>query len=341
MKLEYNGIDLKVVRLVSCERTTELDPAGVDYLWTVVRLEVESVWTPPEGTMPTELVVTAGGAQPNSAPVTVADGFNQQIRNSPPRTDQWLRHHLLQPRRPLKVAFESAIADTGGGVPEPSEQVWYSIQYGDAANGPVPVACNITESLGNARAWVVRYVIEFRANECGNGRAANEVAAVLSNRFTMTLSYDEQYLATRTISGTAIFRADALRSLGRKPDDFRLELVPPVPANCKRQIVALVASPDGYSYQYEVADVEQATTYLDRPHDGNQQPVAGADARLVAYVDVIDDQQFVFEFNPTTVGRHIVSDLLQASWLREQRQRDDDDHRKGVRLSRGQRQIGP
>lgn len=318
MHLSYNGIDLKVVRVLECSRTAEYDPTGQDYLWTRWRVAVEAVYSPQEVESYTgskqNQYVTAGSVAPipfgGTAP---AGGSNQppdpiapvmgQVRSAP-MTDVALRHRLMQPRGALKLDFASMFG-TDPNAPDfppgssgnpievwlesPGRDVTGLPKPCDAANGPIPQECTPT-ILGNGRTFLVRYAIETCVSDCRPSLAGN--AAVLSNRWTASVSYDDAYFATRTLTGLVILRPDILHARNLFPDDLRIDLLPPVPVNCKRFVDELTPLPDGISYQYVVRDVEEEYTYFDTPISPGGSAFQGAKPRHIASIQATVNRRF-------------------------------------------------
>lgn len=301
MHLTYNDIDLKIVRVLAYQRTPEYDPTGQDYLWTRHTLAVEAIYSAEKAksfrdadwtfvNADSLAPIPAGGTVPHDGPNVGPDPLKPTLGTpkvrSAPMTDVALRHKLMQPRGKLRVEFNSFIDTTGSGNPvevhlaSPGKDVDGVDRKCDLNNGPIPQECTPTV-MGDGRTFLVRYVIETCMSDC---RPSREDKALVSNRWTATLSYDENFFATRTLTGLAIFRADAINTRQTWPDLYRLQLLPPVPGNCKRYIDALEASPDGFSYRYVVRDVEEERTYLDTRITPAGSAIEGTKPRRIASV---------------------------------------------------------
>ena len=287
MKLEYNGVPLGVVRLVQHSAVPEYDETGMDYLWTRVRLTVECVYSPQATAAGHKVGVTAAGtAQEPTAAVLGR-------RGSPALTDTAIRHLLSQPRRLLKVWFDSALDPALAG--DAAAETWIESPRFDPA-GPSPadrLPCDpgggpwvhdlsVSEVMVNGRTCTVAATFETCLLDCLPNQAQ---VPCLSNQFTATMSYDRDGYCTRRFVGLAVFRRDLLEQRQYTPDDFRLDLLPPPPRNTLRTVDKLLQSADGHHFAYEVTDEEQPVTYLDKPERANglyPPPLSGPAAGLPA-----------------------------------------------------------
>lgn len=261
MFLQYGAVSLKIVKFLECTRISEYDPSGTDYLWTKWRISVEAIYS-----RNTPMNVPYAVSYLNLNPANLQNGpavdFNS-ANISAPQTDRSLRHSLSIPRQRLILSY--------GSGDEGDNQTWLvspsSAEYScDPINGPHPIEQSVTEVRGDGSLFLVRFTIETATNDCVLS-GGNQAVFLLSNRWTATISADENYYETRTFTGQAIFRADLLKKLKDKTqiDKFRPNILPPTPIRCKRFIDELTVMPDGHTYHYTIRDVEQEVMYLDQP----------------------------------------------------------------------------
>lgn len=333
MKVEYNGIVLDVVNLISNADVPEYDETGKDYLWTRRRLDFEAIVSPqkvvgaytPNNTVPQMGYVTADTSSfdpryPNQErpnPLTPRQGEN--FTSSPPMTLIAIQQKLSQPRGKLKVSFHSDPNPNVSG--DDDVEVWVEAPGNDIdgqpfpcdpCNGPHPIGSpSVSAMEGNARTFMVRMSIEWCENNC---MPTLSQVPLISNQWTVRVAYDpETQLATRTYQGIAIFRADRLQKLGRFPDQFRFLLLPPVPARCQRFIDQLEQSPDGYSYLYTIRDVEQAIAYLDLPVDPYMVPTPGVYRRNAARISCVVDREYT-QVGSAQVHETVLNNLQRMAW---------------------------
>lgn len=236
---------------------------------------------------------------PDQGQLPLDNFFMAPRYNSPPWTDAALRHKLSQPRAKLQVYFWSGLdEDTfpgldpeqyGEEVDAPStgsfgRQLWVESPKPvntapgsgstmpvidvntDLDNGPKPTVENVQDIYGDGRLFLVTWGVTTLINDCVTN--ADEIVTnepLLSNQWTASMSYDEQYLCTRSFTGMAVFRADMVERFIKNPWDYKFRVLPRLPLNCKRFIDELTALPDGYSFTYKIRDVEQALSYADVP----------------------------------------------------------------------------
>lgn len=285
MHLQYNGVNLKIVRLLESLRQDQYDPSGIDYIHSHWRLSVEAIYAP-DRTSFGETFVTAGATQPNAFP----DPTNPTVgtANSPVYTDLALRHRLMQPQKQLYVWFDSAAP----GQQDP-RQMWVVAPTDgcpcDPINGPHPIECTVSEVFGAGRTFLVRFSVEFATRDCGWGQKPTPI--LVSNRFTCRSGHDENYAETRVIEGIAIFRPDLVKRLGAQIQDYIPAIAPPPPANCVRTVDRLDLLPDGATVEYAFRDVQQMVPYCDYP-TAPTGTIVGSKPRNVAKISCVVTRQF-------------------------------------------------
>lgn len=193
--------------------------------------------------------------QPLTTPYASSAGppsFNNEARlvipldpvpNTPPLTAKLIGERLTDPRGQLMV-----FAGTG----EDDELLLHSPGWGfpcDAKNGPLPVGFHIFHSFGEAGTFFIKWACETFLNEhtpvyTGDG--------LLSNRFSMTHSVDQDSFLTYLVTGTAIFDTRALHTVGDNPDRIRPNLMLPIPRGFVRGNIEVEGMPgmEGVNYSY-------------------------------------------------------------------------------------------
>lgn len=301
MFVQYGSVNLRVVEMDECIREVVSDPSGIDYLWTKWRLSFTATYSPDQ-----PYTVSVGPGDPlNGAsqvnPIDAGSGGYSAIT-----TDVALRHRLSQHRQPLYVWEYSGIA----GAPE--IWLWSATSTPcDVNNGPIVVDVSVEEVRGASRMFLVRFVVETYINECGWGGRLTPY--LLSNRWTTSISADEEYNETRTFAGMAVFRADMLRRDHALADSERFNLLPPVPANCKRYIDQLELSPGGNMLTYQVRDVEQPVTYIDQPTDLNGRPITSRNRRNVTRINARARKTYQQQ-GANAVSTALINELRTSLW---------------------------
>jgi hypothetical protein len=225
--LTYRGIKLDLLKTQAADRHAVHSDDGIAYLYTEWVLDVIGELNP-------ALISFATATQPRAG-------------LAPAKTDQAIRHLLMQPfGRLVWTVGDTAILDTGvNGV--------------DADNGPTPLSFDVLKLLGEHKTWVVRYRIKARVNECKGGNK-DKGNMLLSNRWTMRTDTDDQHVTTRIIRGEAKFNSALLNEAGLNADQFRAVLVHPVPQGFRRENVDAEQASDGNTYRYTVIDQEDLSS---------------------------------------------------------------------------------
>ena len=255
MFLQYNTVNLRVVKLNDWTRESVYTEDHCQYLYTEHTVSVQAVYATDAAANRLPGFVSRAESTPGQLVIGIGSGSS-----TPVTTDLNVRSLLATPRG--KLLIWDASDETGA----PSmNQMIVECPVGTAPNclinGPHPVLQSIEEVRG-VKTYVVVFSIKFALNEA---YAGGQAPMVLSNRWTSFLSYDENYNFTRKITGTAVLRADLLKTNGFEIDAFREVLLPCVGDNAKRFIDELIVLPDGHTYNYSVRDVEQPLEYLDKP----------------------------------------------------------------------------
>lgn len=244
-EIEYNGVKLEVLRVWDYRKEPLYN--GPDYLYTRHQLFVRALYNPE---------AMAYDLQPQGqvfVPVA-AKGKRTQAA----LTDIAIRHALTQPRKRLLWSIPDLV--NGGDIRilrSPTIDRGVNKEYEcDAANGPFPRLVDVVAVKG-AKTFLVDFAIETFINECD--LYVYSPSTILSDRWTMSEEYDQDFFTIRTTRGHIVFRTDRLLALGFVADDFRdyfLQL--DVPPNFKRDRVSVAVAEDGSSADYVIVDRERA-----------------------------------------------------------------------------------
>jgi hypothetical protein len=193
----------------------------------------------------------AGGSVPE---LDILSGVRPGIvsdRPTVPWTDVELRERLRRPRRPLMVWLNS-------GPRGDAEFMLLSPYPGletDAQGGPVCTVLDLPEVHGVQTA-VLR--VQFETWEASPPSASPlGVPALVSNRWGMAFAWDrETHLKRQDVSGTAVFRLDALALNRLTADTLRQQFWHPIPAGYAREVKRVEQNAGGDAIEYEFSDHE-------------------------------------------------------------------------------------
>lgn len=169
----------------------------------------------------------------------------------PINTDRELELYLRAPRRKLLVwAFDQS------GAPI----VWIESPRrnapSDARTGPVVLNCSVRQGP-NGNSFFVGFDIRTWLTPCEDGSDR----PLLSHRWQMTHTEDENHYLTRVVRGTAVFDLGNLLEAGQNPDWFRKQLFHPIPFGFRRRLGPVTLSSDGAVLNYEYSDTDQTITF--------------------------------------------------------------------------------
>jgi hypothetical protein len=170
--LNYNGVNLGMVRTVEVDQKPQKEDSGTDTLWFVYTVQAETIFT----------------VLQNGQPIPGLD-VAEQFAN-PAAMMAELRHMLLVPRRPFEyVAGDGTLISVPGGL--------------DAANGPNPISCKITQVTSST--FRVTFTIEVALADCDD-----VTQAFASNRWSQSQDIDEKGYSTITTDGVVWTRSNML-----------------------------------------------------------------------------------------------------------------------------------
>lgn len=260
MRLTYNGIEIQILELKSCHREPVYD-GPKKYLYTVWKIHVRGIYNP-RATAYTFNATAINRANP-AGPVGIPEA---------PLTDAVIRDRLMAPGRRLTWSVgPTTLLDVPRGVgatanagapqqvasPALASLPATDLRYSDAANGPLPLSCDVAAIMG-PKTFAVDFQIQAHVNEGFFFRSDGTARTVLSHSWTMREDIDQDFYTVRTIQGHAIFNVERLREQSAVPDDFRAFLFHPIPPNFQRVSVNVVAADDGTALAYTLVDRERA-----------------------------------------------------------------------------------
>ncbi len=259
MRLFYNGVELKVLStLPGTKRVVVRDRSGLHYLYTKWIFDVICLYNPAGTTAPAALAA----AFPLASVVTTPGPLG---RGSPAFTDSQLRDLLRQDRKQLLVFSEDGqyvlqspqpatgtalatlnVAANTVTIPLPTLDC-------DATGGPRIMKCDIVEAHG-IKSYTIHFQIETDVCEFTG-------AEVLSHSWNTRLSVDQDFQATRLISGELKFRLDEMERLraadGRLPDSYRTLFGHPCPDFFARTNIDVFEHDDKCTVSYQVTDTQR------------------------------------------------------------------------------------
>lgn len=173
---------------------------------------------------------------------------------SPQQVMAAVHAQLMQPRGPFIYKQGDEVVLSVHGFAETS------LFESDVSNGPKPRSCNIRHVAG-LQCYRVEFTIELNVVKCysseqqtsahGNTTdpAAQSDSRVLSNRWSIEETKDENLYTTRTWDGVL-----RVRNSGFFPHEFRYLVVPHLQRGYKRMQQRFVQSADGLWLRYTIVD---------------------------------------------------------------------------------------
>lgn len=236
-RIDYNGVTINNALTRSFGQRCVYDDSNTDLVLHKFNLQFTGhISIPVANQTPAQqlLGVQLDGAIVNSAPALAI---------------QQIRARLLQPRYQfvMTVGQDQILNVIPGEVLAPTNGT--SQPWGDVDNGPKPIRCDIAAIYGTSL-FKFEYEIEMSVVECGD-RDGNNSSGVLSNRWSWTEVWDQDYYRHRTIQGR-------LRgSNGAVPASaYRLGVFPPLENGFARKSINLVSDRSGLVLDYTIEDEE-------------------------------------------------------------------------------------
>lgn len=276
MYLQYGSVVLKVIDLNRYERTNVYTTDGADLLYVKHVLSATAVYAPGgvpampsiaaisadtagqlAGTDNTGAIIyaTGRGLEPGVA-ATVApaplmeDDFGGPtgVSFAGPETDAELRYRLLRPRQKLVLWAYTM----GAGTPIrwlESPRPGFAL---DAANGPLPLGCDVVSAAGEPHSVAVNFTVSTCLPPCPIGSDR----LILSHRWQMDHGHDDDGYLTRTTIGEVVFHSGVSDIIYRYPDAFRNQFLHPIPLGFERKVPQISAASDGLTMRYTLVDTD-------------------------------------------------------------------------------------
>ncbi len=213
----YGGFKLPLVKTNTLSQESIYTEDGIDYMYTKYTLDCNCLVTLDSLNVVPEL-----------------DGINEINQKI-----EAFREFIMQPRR----AFQFSLGDQDANMIE--------IGAPDIAGGPFPKSFNIVEIQG-ANAAVMSFTIEAHKSDCPDDREGDE-SEILSNRFAVTTRYDQNFYATRTITGKLVLKGRT----NPQPDEFRNVVMPELPHGYRRNTMDFQVASNGLTLAYTIVDLEK------------------------------------------------------------------------------------
>lgn len=256
----YDGIPFRVCQVEQYAEDVVLDPSGVQGVYRHVEAQLTVTLNPATlGRSDLE----ADDMEPETA--------GPLARNPGPEVPLPLLYlqakaRFEAPRRPL--VLWAYYQDAAGGVnkvvflrapllknPRGAGKRRADYFDADALYGP---ALTLQWSKFEAGGGSLILGLIFQAN-VPLANLGTDAPVLVSNRWSCSVTTDEDFFAKQVIEGDAVFRSDLLLATGLKPDMMRWLFIPPVPLGFKRVSATPTFAADGVTAHYEIEDVEQQT----------------------------------------------------------------------------------
>lgn len=188
------------------------------------------------------------GANPNSPSSCALPSVDWA---GPMDTDRELELRLRAPRKKLIVwAYDKT------GLP----LVWIESPRrnapSDARTGPVVLNSSV-KAAPNGNSFFVALDIRTWLSPAEDGSDR----PILSHRWQMTHTEDEDHYLSREIKGEVVFDLGNIREARISPDVFRKQLFHPIPLGFKRNLGPVALSPDGSTLIYSYSDTDQKIVF--------------------------------------------------------------------------------
>lgn len=275
MKIVYNDIEMQLVEMHSYERANVYTQDMADLLYVRHRLNMTCALGcggHPEGMaaalvpdkddrlkpkdrrggfigLPSHKQDNQGRLQAN--PLHQYFGSNPFGGEPGGATDRLLVPLLLEPRRKLKITAYRKLQNED----KPVEFTWLESPRGslkiDAANGPHPLGCTLVEPTGEAP---VSGLLNFQIETHLPLAEGDEARPLISHRWTTSVQHDEDYYATRVVSGEAVFDPSLLDKFAAHPHEFISQLYHPIPVGFRRGLPEVTLESDNSRLSYTFTD---------------------------------------------------------------------------------------
>jgi hypothetical protein len=174
-------------------------------------------------------------------------------------THQLLYSRLVEPRAILWVF------NNDGGPDDLILQSHAFDQYCDARNGPIPAALNITRAFGDGATFFLNFQVQtfVDLHQYADG---NPETGLVSNRFGVTHTIDEDGVLEIHVRGEAHFKANFLYDAALSADFFRRSLFLPVPFGHVRGNIVVEGMENACGVRYSYTDREMPVHFVAGPY---------------------------------------------------------------------------
>lgn len=274
MELTYNDVRMELLHLDRVERDAVYSEDGQDLLyikWLIGATCMYGANGRPVGTSAISVgadTILGLNGRPTRAPATLRGSdptfftFTQETNTPAGRphttgqnalvTDAELRTRLWTPRKQLII---------GAWEPGGTFARWLeSPKPGfvcDLAGGPKPLAVDVMSATGEGTSLGVHFQIETAVSPC---QGVSD-QTVLSHRWQMQHTHDEDNYLTRIINGTIVFNMAFIATNGIVPDTVRAQMFHPIPLGFKRTLGPITQSSDGSTIKYTIFDTDQTVIF--------------------------------------------------------------------------------
>lgn len=272
MNFEYNGVELELLQLDRVDREAVYSTDGQDLLYIKWVIGATCVYAPggyPVGTAASSISpatvreLTGKSAQPrNLRGVNPTVPPFSQTSNSAGQwrkpsydafiTDAELKARLYVPRRKLRLWVWDRAGNRAIWLESPKPGL-----ICDLAGGPKPISVDVVSSTGEGQNFGVHMQIMTHLSPCPDGSDR----LILSHRWEMDHSEDEDRYLTRTIRGEVVFNQALLESNNFNPDWLRNQFLHPIPLGMKRGPLDITRSSDGTTIRYVLSDIDTSITF--------------------------------------------------------------------------------
>lgn len=213
----YNGLQLTNVLTKMFDQEVVYDPSGTDAMYHKYRIRVLAY-----------LHIQAG-SNTGSVIAGASPGHKYRIASL-------VRSSLLSPRGLFRMTIGA-----GGGVPH----VLLAVDPDqDVNNGPKPKGLRIVQVVSNTLLRI-EWEVEICIADCGT---LLKGSGVLSNRWSLTDDYDENWYSTRRIQGSL-----RVARIEDNPQSLRALVMPPLQRGFKVESMHFNTSTDGLTLEYTIA----------------------------------------------------------------------------------------
>lgn len=266
----YNGVVMRDCETKSFSQTIEYDPSGTDLMFSRFTLRVASTL------VATSYPAKSFGIDTPSGLTATQRAKDVHARLSEPRKDFWMliESSVNNEKLPSGVFNESLLTATGDLTSDGGQMLGYpNVGDGyfgggtisrasviDVNNGPHPRQVSITEIIAG-RSMRVEFEIEICRKLCMPvypdlppdaarwGLVDTSTTEVLSNRWHLEESKDENWITTRVLDGTL-----RVKSQDTWPHLMRAVCIPPLLKGYKRTRQSFVDDPTGLVLKYTIED---------------------------------------------------------------------------------------